>query len=75
MGGSIRGRDGYIPLFGHRLLEGSSIGGRDGYVPLFGHRPLEGSSLSDETKDLGRKARYNVSMSDMIHEYGARAGV
>lgn len=51
-----------------------SVRGRDGYGPLLGHRLLEGSSLSDETKDLWRKARYNVSMSDMMHEHGARAG-
>jgi hypothetical protein len=51
-----------------------SVRGRDGYGPLLGHRLLEGGSLSDKTKDLWRKARYNVSMSDMIHEHGARAG-
>jgi hypothetical protein len=51
-----------------------SVRGRDGYGPLLGYRLLEGSCLSDETKDLWCKARYNVSMSDMMHEHGARAG-
>jgi hypothetical protein len=50
-----------------------SVRGRDGYGPLLGYRLLEEGSLSDETKDLWRKARYSVSMSDMMHEHGARA--
>jgi hypothetical protein len=42
-----------------------SVMGRDGYGPLLGYRLLEVSSLSDETRDLWRKARYNVSKSDI----------
>ena len=51
-----------------------SVRGRDGYGPLLGYRLFEGSNLSNETKDLWRKARYDVSMSNMIDEPGARAG-
>ncbi len=57
---------------GNRGGNVGSVRGRDRYGPLLGHRLLEGGCLSDETKDLWRKARYNIPMPDMMHEHGAR---